>query len=359
MTSPDPFHHPSSLRLAHVFTPREPRSRRPLHTRCSSTCFPESKWLSCLAALGLLLSVSSPLAAAPAPAGKPSLDQALAELKVPPAWLAAVPLDVDPATTPWNKAWDRIEVLLMTADPADRRKAVKLAYVYQSSGGARDGMPAATYFLAGETAWALVEHRKLTNKNAVAWMRLASCYRHFGEHAQALAALDEALKYLPDPPWRSYQEGQVHEARGDVLADQGARDLAKAAYQKATRFYEAVPRQAPVQLAGSRATTRVTSKIDLLDRDLLKSARMRDGTFTAGAFGYSDNIRATVTVRNARITDVKLDHREKADLGARTIIPERMVEKQSVEVDGVTGATVTSQAIKNAVYHALKQSAGL
>ena len=103
----------------------------------------------------------------------------------------------------------------------------------------------------------------------------------------------------------------------------------------------------------------MTSKIDLLDRDLLKSARIRDGTFTADAFGYSDNIRATVTVRNARITDVKLDHREKADLGARTIIPERMVERQSVGVDGVTGATVTSQAIKNAVYQALKQSAGL
>jgi len=42
-------------------------------------------------------------------------------------------------------------------------------------------------------------------------------------------------------------------------------------------------------------------------------------------------------VRNARIADVKLDHREKADLGARTILPERIIEKQSVEVDGVTG----------------------
>jgi len=140
MTSPNPLHRPSSLRLAPAFTSREPRSRRPLDARCSATRFPESKWLSCLAAVGLLLAVSSPLAAAPAPAGKPSLEQALAQLQVPPAWLGAVPLDVDPATTPWNKAWDRIEVLLMTADPADRRKAVKLAYVYQSSGRARDGI---------------------------------------------------------------------------------------------------------------------------------------------------------------------------------------------------------------------------
>jgi len=108
-----------------------------------------------------------------------------------------VPLEVDPST-PWNKAWDRIEELLMTADPVDRRRAVKLAYVYQTNGKARDGQPAATYFLAGEIACALVEHRKLTNKNAVAWMRLASCYRHFGEHSQALAALEEALKHLPE-----------------------------------------------------------------------------------------------------------------------------------------------------------------
>ncbi len=311
-----------------------------------------------LAVFGLLLGLVLLLPAAPATAGTPSLDQALAELKVPPPWLDAVPLDVAPST-PWNKAWDRIEELLMTANPADRRKAVKLAYAYQSAGTARDGLPAATYFLAGETAWALVDHRKLTNKNAVAWMRLASCYLHFGEHVQALGALDEALKHLPDPPWRSYQEALVHEARGDVLADQGARDLAKATYQKATRFYEAVPRQPPVQLAGSRAATRLASKVELLDRDALKSARLRDGTFTASVFGYSDSIRATVTVRNARIADVQLDHREKADLGARTIIPERIIGKQGVEVDGVTGATVTSQAIKGAVFQALKQSAGL
>lgn len=302
--------------------------------------------------------MASVLAAAPVPTIKPSLDHALAELKVPPAWLDAVPLDVAPST-PWNKAWDRIEVLLMTADPADRRKAVKLAYVYQTSGQARDGQPAATYFLAGEIAWALVEHRKLTNKNAVACMRLASCYRHFGEHDQALAALEEALKHLADPPWRRYQEAQVYEARGDVLADRDARALAKAAYQQATRLFEAIPREPPVQLSASRAATRVTAKADLLDRDTLKSTRLRDGTFAAEVFGYTDNIRATVTVRNARIAEVKLDHREKADLGARIILPELILREQRPDVDGITGATVTSQAIKSAVFQALKPSAGL
>ncbi|HUT35968.1 MAG TPA: FMN-binding protein [Planctomycetota bacterium] len=308
--------------------------------------------------LALLVAAASAHAAAPAPARKPSLEQALAELKVPPPWLDAVPLAVAPST-PWNKAWDRIEVLLMTADPADRRKAVKLAYVYQTDGRAREGYPAAVYFLAGETAWALVEHRKLADKNAVAWMRLASCYLHFGEHGQALAALDEALKHLPDPPWRPFQEAQVFEARGDVLAGQGDRAGARAAYQRAARLYEAIPPKPPLQLPASRAAARVASKADMLDRDALKSARLREGTFAATVFGYSDNIRATVTVRDGRIADVKLDHREKADLGARTILPERIVREQRADVDAITGATVTSQAIMSAVFQALKQAAGL
>ncbi|HPD15898.1 MAG TPA: FMN-binding protein [Planctomycetota bacterium] len=307
-------------------------------------------------ALSLLAAAGSALAATPA--RKPSLDQALADLKIPPPWLDAVPLDVAPGT-PWNKAWDRIEVLLMTADPADRRKAVKLAYEYQKDGRARDGMPAATYFLAGETAWALVEHRKLANKNAVAWMRLASCYRHFGEHAQALAALDEALKHLPDPPWRSFQEAQVSEARGDVLADRGDRAAAEAAYERARDLYAAIPPKPPLELAASRAAARVAAKADMLGRDALKTARLRDGTFSATVFGYSDHIRATVTVRDGRIADVTLDHKERADLGARTVLPERIVREQRADVDAITGATITSQAIQSAVFQALKQSAGL
>ncbi len=190
-------------------------------------------------------------------------------------------------------------------------------------------------------------------------MRLASCYLHFGEHALALSALDEALKALPEPPWRGYEEARVHEARGDVLADKGDGAAAKSAYMEAKRVFEGIPRKPPVQLAGSRGADRVAAKADLLDRDALKNARLRDGSYSAVVFGYSDNIRATVVVRDGRIAEVKLDHREKADLGARTIMPERIVREQRVDVDGITGATVTSQAIKSAVFQALKKSAGL
>jgi hypothetical protein len=83
--------------------------------------------LQCLV-LGLLPAALAPgvTGAEAPPPPNTSMAQALAELKIPPVWLDAVPLEVD-ASTPWNKAWDRIEELLMTADPADRRKAMKLA----------------------------------------------------------------------------------------------------------------------------------------------------------------------------------------------------------------------------------------
>jgi uncharacterized protein with FMN-binding domain len=64
----------------------------------------------------------------------------------------------------------------------------------------------------------------------------------------------------------------------------------------------------------------------------------------------------SVTLRGGRITDVKVKHEEKIDLNATTIVPQRIVEKQTVKVDGVTGATVTSQAIIDGAFSALKKA---
>ncbi len=49
-------------------------------------------------------------------------------------------------------------------------------------------------------------------------------------------------------------------------------------------------------------------------------------------------------------------HEEKIDLNATRIVPQRIIEKQSVQVDAVTGATVTSQAIVEGAFQALKQA---
>jgi len=291
-------------------------------------------------------------------AGKPSLKDALAALQIPPPWLESVSPDFD-TSQPWNKAWDRIEVLLFTADPANLKKAVKLAYVYQRDGRAREGQPARVYFLAGEYAWALVEHEKLAKKNSGVCANIASCYRHFGEHHKALDALAEGLKSLPEPPWTSFAEAGILAARGDVYADQGDTPKAREAYQQAIQRYEGSQVPQDSRLLLRRSIERVEARLEWLERAAVTSAQLKDGTYAGTAFGYSDSILARVTIERGKIADIQLDHKEKADLGARRTLPERILAKQSLEIDGITGATVTSQAIETAVFRALKKAAGL
>jgi len=54
--------------------------------------------------------------------------------------------------------------------------------------------------------------------------------------------------------------------------------------------------------------------------------------------------------------DISLGHQEKIEQGARKTIPRQIVERQSLDVDAITGATVTVQAIVEAVYRALESA---
>ncbi|MEX1098065.1 MAG: FMN-binding protein [Planctomycetales bacterium] len=274
------------------------------------------------------------------------------------------------AASPWarasrssaasTKAWDRIEKLLESANENDRRQAIKLAYVYDSAGKAKEGYPATVYYLAGEYAWALKEFLKNPNKTMADHRRIAACYLHFDAYDEALAALDQAQQSVPNtPPWNTFGQAQILEARGDVLADKGDVAEARKAFLAAVGLYQQSQLPANQQRNVARGVRSAQAKLDMLDRSALESAQLRDGVFTDAVFGYSDQVQARVTVRGGKITAIGLQHKEKADLGAKEVIPKRIVEKQSVAVDAVTGATITSDAIRLATYGALKKSAGL
>jgi uncharacterized protein with FMN-binding domain len=64
----------------------------------------------------------------------------------------------------------------------------------------------------------------------------------------------------------------------------------------------------------------------------------------------------TVTVRRGRITDITVRHTEKIHQNATKIIPKRIVDSQSLKVDAVTSATVTSQAIVDATLNAIRKA---
>jgi uncharacterized protein with FMN-binding domain len=86
-------------------------------------------------------------------------------------------------------------------------------------------------------------------------------------------------------------------------------------------------------------------------------SKWEDGTYTGEGQGNNGPVKVEVTVEGGKITEVSvIEHQETPVLsdGAIEQIPQSIVENQSLEVDTVAGATVTSQAIINAVEAALE-----
>ncbi len=319
--------------------------------------------LSCLGlmAAGLLVAVSPYRATAAGAAPAPSLQPALAQLKVPPDWIAATPITWDTAK-PWKDA--RLEIRrLLALDEASARQGVKLTWLYARKGDIGDGHELPMYlFMSGNYAWAALEYPKYLKKVAGAgpthaYNCYASCLAHFGEFNQALQVLDQAMKDLPAKPWRIASIANIHNQYGDLYAKMG--DLAKARehYAEAVRLYPTSDQPYGRHLL-PRYVAKVKTKLDLLAMQSLATTRLRDGAYTGRALGYSDkkDLEVAVTIRAGKIADVNVRHEEKIDLNATRIIPQRIVEKQSLQVDGVTGATVTSQAIVEGAFQALKQA---
>ena len=81
-----------------------------------------------------------------------------------------------------------------------------------------------------------------------------------------------------------------------------------------------------------------------------------DGTYTSSANGMNGAVKVSVTVEGGKITKVDVvDHQETAGISDPALeqIPAAIVEAQSTEVDTVTGATISSDGIKEAVANAL------
>ena len=74
------------------------------------------------------------------------------------------------------------------------------------------------------------------------------------------------------------------------------------------------------------------------------------------AQGYGGPLRVTVSMNGTDITEVRVtEHSETEGVGTRAIdvLPDLIARADSVQVDNVTGATVTSEAIKTAVSQAI------
>lgn len=85
------------------------------------------------------------------------------------------------------------------------------------------------------------------------------------------------------------------------------------------------------------------------------------GEFTGTAKGLGGDVTVTLTLKDSVITDVKAEGKDETEgIGSKAIeqLPGEMVDGNTINVEGVSGATVTSDAIKEAAKAAL-ESAGL
>lgn len=85
-------------------------------------------------------------------------------------------------------------------------------------------------------------------------------------------------------------------------------------------------------------------------------ADIQDGTYEGSAFGFGDLITVSVTIKDGRITDIAVldaSGEDRPYYNQSLPLLDEMIDKQSTEVDTVSGATLTSEGLIGAVADAL------
>lgn len=91
------------------------------------------------------------------------------------------------------------------------------------------------------------------------------------------------------------------------------------------------------------------------------ASEMKDGTYEAKAGGFGGPVVVTLTINDGKIANVVVaGEKETAAIGGKAVeaLQSRIMEEQSADIDGVSGATITSNAVKIAAKGAFDKAAG-
>jgi uncharacterized protein with FMN-binding domain len=97
---------------------------------------------------------------------------------------------------------------------------------------------------------------------------------------------------------------------------------------------------------------------ELIDTEIndVDLASARDGTYTGRYSAFPVSAEVSVTVKNHLITDIEIIKHFNGEGQGAEVIPERVIDLQSLKVDCVSGATISSKVILMAIYDALSQA---
>ena len=104
-----------------------------------------------------------------------------------------------------------------------------------------------------------------------------------------------------------------------------------------------------IKVIGQNHETKL-SGIAISDVDLSK---IPDGTYAGACEAFPVIAEVSVTVKGHKITEIKLVKHINGRGSPAEIIPRRVIEAQSLEVDAIAGATSSSKVILKAIQNAL------
>ena len=84
-----------------------------------------------------------------------------------------------------------------------------------------------------------------------------------------------------------------------------------------------------------------------------------DSSLSGSAKGFGGDVTVTLTKKDGKIIEAKIEGANETDNVGKAAIPtlqEQIVKANGADIDGVSGATVTSNAVKEAVKQALGEA---
>lgn len=100
---------------------------------------------------------------------------------------------------------------------------------------------------------------------------------------------------------------------------------------------------------------RMNSQVKSFDRSEIDVSQVKDGIYEGRSETDMVKVDVRVTVSNGDISDIEIVRHECGKGKIANVIVEEMIEKDDVEVDAVSGATFSSEVIKDAVRNALRK----
>ena len=95
------------------------------------------------------------------------------------------------------------------------------------------------------------------------------------------------------------------------------------------------------------------------DYSIAQSGEWKDGSYTETAKGKRGDFEVTVVISGGKINNINVgNNQETTDKGGNAIdkISSEVISAQTWDVDAVTGATITSEAFKDAIARCLEQA---